>query len=129
MKIEDIRALVELKSGVDLSNPSRKREYVYCRAIYFKLCRTLTKSTLGAIGRSVGRDHASVLHGVKTYDNIICQGYEPEFNRIYHSCKRKLRGDIKVEKAILSSSLDELKEYVRDVSRRINELEEVFSSL
>ena len=44
---------------------SRKRENVYQRAIYFKLCEDFTRCSLTDIGNSVGLDHATVIHSRK----------------------------------------------------------------
>ena len=126
MKIETIRKLVEMKLEIDLSTKSRKRHYVYGRAIYYQLCRLLTKHTLTTIGDSVGQNHATVLNGFKVYDEVISQGYEPFYNKVYNSCRRKLRGDISVENAILSDSLREVRKYIEGVERRIDEIEEEF---
>ena len=39
--------------------------------MYYKLCREYTLHSLNTIGKSVGKNHASVLHGVKLFDNWI----------------------------------------------------------
>lgn len=49
---------------------SRKRENVYQRAIYFKLCEDFTKCSLTDIGNSVGLDHATVIHSRKIFENL-----------------------------------------------------------
>jgi len=126
MKIETIRRLVEMKLEIDLSTKSRKRPHVYGRAIYYQLCRLLTKHTLKVIGGSLGQNHATVLNGFKIYEDVISQGYEPFYNKVYNSCRRKLRGDISVENAILSDSLREVRKCIEGVERRIDEIEEEF---
>lgn len=55
------------------TNPgSRKREYVEARQISMKLSKMFTTKSLAVIGRSHnGFDHATVLHAIRTVDNLI----------------------------------------------------------
>lgn len=53
----------------DLKSRSRKREVVITRQYYFKRSKEKTKSSLAAIGALVGKDHATVLHGIKAVEN------------------------------------------------------------
>lgn len=55
-----------------LHSKSRKREIVQARQIAMYLSKTFTKSSLQTIGREIGkRDHATVLHAVKTVNNLM----------------------------------------------------------
>ena len=56
-----------------LKNISRKREYVESRFIYFKMCQELKKMGLSDIARSIHpkKNHATVLHGIKTINNLM----------------------------------------------------------
>ena len=53
------------------------------RSIYFKLCRELTFESLDKIGKRVGLDHATVLHGIKIFDTIIDNFWEKELCGTY----------------------------------------------
>jgi len=86
MKLDEIRKLVSLEVGVDITLKTRKREVVYARAIYFKLCREFTMQPLSAIGKEVGRDHATVLHGINIFNDVISE-CEMEYNKIYERVK------------------------------------------
>ena len=96
MGLDDIKHLVERETGIDLSLRSRRRHLVYARFLFFKLARNHTSHTFKDIGRFINKDHASVLHGVKQFDNIIRE-YEDELYKIYIKIdticktKRKLR--------------------------------------
>lgn len=48
---------------------SRKQEVVQCRQMFFKNAKETTNASLAKIGKLVNRDHATVLHGIKTVDN------------------------------------------------------------
>jgi|TARA_S200002703_G_scaffold64487_1_gene55799 hypothetical protein len=97
MKIKDILALVQKETGLDLSIPRRNRERVYARALFFKLARRHTYHSLSQIGALIGKDHASVLHGIRIFDNVIVE-YEKDLYDTYKkmevicSKKRALKG-------------------------------------
>jgi hypothetical protein len=57
--------------GIDIRSRTRMIDYVEARAIYYNLCRNRYDFTLFRIGREVDRDHASVAHGLKLYDNLM----------------------------------------------------------
>lgn len=55
----------ELK--INLRENSRRRDVVVARAVYYQLAfKDLRLATLTRIGKSLGKDHATVLHGIKT---------------------------------------------------------------
>tara|TARA_R100000781_G_scaffold55563_2_gene36150 strand:+ start:2492 stop:2905 length:414 start_codon:yes stop_codon:yes gene_type:complete len=68
--IVQIKLAVSKELGLNLSKNTRNRSYVYGRAIYFKLCKEFSHATLFEIGKSVGREHASVIHGLNVFDMI-----------------------------------------------------------
>jgi hypothetical protein len=88
ISISQISHAVSKELGLSLSRNTRKREYVYARAIYFKLCREFSHATLSSIGKSVRRDHASVLHGLFVFDvmalhkDTILSSYSKIRNRL-----------------------------------------------
>ena len=86
MKLNEIRKLVSLEAGVDISLKTRKREGVDARARDFKLCREFTMQPLSSIGREVGLNHATVLHGINVFNDIISE-HEMEYNKIYERVK------------------------------------------
>ena len=71
MNKDTIKQIVENYFEISISRNTRKRQYVEARAIYFKLCRIFTQLSLEQIGKSVNRDHASVLHGVKSINTWV----------------------------------------------------------
>ena len=71
MNKDTIKQIVESYFDLSISRNTRKRPYVEARAIYFKLCREFTNFSLEQIGKSVNRDHASVLHGIKSIDTWV----------------------------------------------------------
>ena len=71
MNKETIKEIVENYFEISISRNTRKRQYVEARAIYFKLCRDFTQLSLEQIGKSVNRDHASVLHGCRSINTWV----------------------------------------------------------
>ena len=85
MRLEKIKEAVEIQIDEQLNNKTRKREMVYARAVYFKLCKQHTRASLSRIGKSVEKDHATVLHGIKIYNDLI-EKYEDlsEYREMYN---------------------------------------------
>ena len=71
MNKETIKEIVESYFELSITRNTRKRQYVEARAIYYKLCRIFTQLSLEQIGKSVNRDHASVLHGVRSINTWV----------------------------------------------------------
>jgi hypothetical protein len=68
-KLERIKNLIMIESGVDISERSREREIVEMRAVYYKLLREVHHLSLTRIARSIGYNHATVLYALNNYDN------------------------------------------------------------
>ena len=83
MKPEKIKNLVESELGIDITSKSRKRELVYARAIYFKICKDRTNLSLKDIGKTMQLDHATVLHAITNIFPAF-EMYNPEYMDIYN---------------------------------------------
>jgi len=84
--INKIRKEVEQATMQDLSSRRRQRELVYARAIYFKLCKEKTTSTLKRIAGTLGVNHATVLHAINNVFPLIKRD-EPYLYEIYSRIK------------------------------------------
>lgn len=73
-----------------LKSKSRKREIVLRRQITMTLCVELVpEAPLAIIGGVLGeKDHATVLHAIKTVNNLIVNNVEA--NALYFTCRKKL---------------------------------------
>ena len=60
-----LEAVVREVTRTDVRSQSRHRPNVEARAIYFHLCKQFTSLSLYEIGKTMGKDHATVIHGVK----------------------------------------------------------------
>lgn len=81
-----IKEFVEEKTGLKLDTKSRKRKIAEIRFVCFKLTKELTKNTLSSIGEPYKRDHASVLHGIKQFDDLSNQYDFEESKKLYEYC-------------------------------------------
>lgn len=93
-----ILGLISARSGISietLKQQERGKRYITdVRKCYFKLAKELTKLSFSSIAFFIGgRDHATAIHGIKTFDNLY---KDPSFKAriIYDSVKEQLeRGD------------------------------------
>lgn len=67
MSVERIKEHIE-KYNLDV--PCRKREVVYKRMYLFKYLQQMEGMSLTAIGNLFNKYHATVIHGLRTYDNV-----------------------------------------------------------
>jgi chromosomal replication initiation ATPase DnaA len=91
-KILEIVSEVANEPIEKIVSKSRKREVTYPRFAIMKLSREYTKDGLIKIGRLLGgRDHTSVLHGIRTMNDFIdTKDIQPLESAIYFSAKQKL---------------------------------------
>jgi len=82
-QIKAIQSAVNKTTRADVKAPNRKRKNVDARSIYFRLCRELLQLSTPDIGRTVGKDHATVLYGLKQFK--ILYDTDREYARMYNS--------------------------------------------
>ena len=97
MELKQIRKIVENHTKIDIGDKSRIQKFVYTRAMYFYLCREYTLFSLKEIGESIGKNHATVIHGIKLFNDWISEheyAYIRKYEKIEHDIqvKFKVRG-------------------------------------
>jgi len=55
----------------EFKSKSRERYIVEARHLYYWLLRKKTNYSLSTLGKMLGKDHATVLHSIKTWDNML----------------------------------------------------------
>jgi len=71
ISLKKIRQIIDSYFDCDTTRKTRLREIVYARQMGMYFARELTTNSLAEIGREFGgKDHATVLHGVKTINNL-----------------------------------------------------------
>lgn len=66
-----IYKIVEDYFSIDLDTKKRTRESVDARNLYYKLCKEFIYISNRIIGEKVNRDHATVIAGTKSINNLI----------------------------------------------------------
>jgi len=126
MNKEMIREFVEDYYGLVISVRTRKQETIKARFMYYKLVRSNTKLSLDAIAKSLGYDHASVMHGVKQMnswiatDRMIKNDYRVLQNKINNV--NNIAEDIEEDTTALVLEYAKLKELVRELSFERDEI-------
>jgi len=83
MRTTAIRKLVEGELGYEIGGKTRKRQVVYGRAIYFKICKDRTNFSLQGIGETLNVHHATVLHSIRNIFPAF-EMYNPKYMEIYN---------------------------------------------
>jgi len=78
--LEYFKSVVNNICGLDINNPTRQKDYVYARTMYYGLARKYSFYSLDVIGDSVGKDHASVLHSLKNLERDIINNDDKHWN-------------------------------------------------
>ena len=94
---------------------TRKREYKMLRWVYYKLSMDYSTAGCSAIAKSMGQDHATVLHCIKNFDNEL--PYERNIEELYR----------KVENIYVSEVKDV--RTINDINDRILELKNTIAVL
>jgi len=102
---------------------SRKREIVDSRMIYFAVARNLGGYTLSELGKSVNRDHATVMYAIRNYDHL--SSYDETMKHKYYKASIIFRTLEYKPKAERIGLIDTLFESNRKLRQRIAELEEL----
>ena len=81
--ISSIVNAVVKSTGIEFSkiqSPTRKRQILYARHLFCYFTRKLTKLSLQEVGDIVNRKHETVMHAVKTVENLL--SYDKQFIKI-----------------------------------------------
>lgn len=90
--------------GIDIDEPTRIEKYVEARMIYYWLCYYFTNMNLSKIAKTVNKNHATVLHGIKNFPIFMetDKDFKEKFLAIYETLKEE------VQKKTEQMSLQEL---------------------
>lgn len=97
--LELIKIAIENVTNCDINNPTRKVQYIQARTLFYHFARK-NKYTLQAIAEYVDKNHASVIHGLKKFEQDL------EYDFVYRGHYRdvlELLGSIEVEDVVDTS--------------------------
>jgi hypothetical protein len=83
-----LRSTIQIVSGCDIKNKSKKTDFVYARMVFYVLMRN-QGCTFQSIGDYVGKDHATVLVGIRQFYNLITQ--DKYLKDVYFECSRSFK--------------------------------------
>jgi hypothetical protein len=110
---------------IDIERRTRKREVVEARYMYYEICR-MRRMSLNEIGQSVGKDHATVLHGTKRF-KILCE-VDVNFRENFESLKTivDFRSSRKVSPSMSGKSLShQLADALNLIEKLENEIDDL----
>jgi len=91
--LQVIREAVETITSCDVVIRTRQVEYVQARSIFYKFARE-NKQTLQAIGKFLDRDHATVIHSLKKFEQDV--QYDSAFRAKYNAV-RDILGNLDIK--------------------------------
>lgn len=77
---KEIIDFINTELNIDIRKKKKTNEYVFARTVYYKLAKELTNLPISEIGRQVNKDHCSVLHNLRNFDEVIKR---KELKKIY----------------------------------------------
>lgn len=93
---EKVRKAIQKVTRVDIQEKTRRYEIIESRMIYYKILRD-KGFTLQEIGDSLEKNHATVLHSLKVFDDIV--GIDKDLKRKYYEVVNQL-SDLKIKKYV-----------------------------
>lgn len=88
MITSELKKIIKEETNIDLENKEvltcRDRDFVEARGIYYKLLRKYTNMTYLKIGKTVNKNHATVLHAAESFPYWLKQdeGLLNTYNKI-----------------------------------------------
>jgi len=81
---KEIIEFINAELNIDITKKKKTNQYVFARTLYYKLAKELTNLPISEIGREVNKDHCSVIHNLKNFDEVVKR---KELKKIYDTFK------------------------------------------
>jgi len=95
-----LRDITQEVCKADPMKKTRKREVVYARMIMYKVLKSFHKHTATSIGRMFGKNHATILHSINQFDNMV--SYDDWLNNRFHCVMSEYTKEISLQKEIIA---------------------------
>lgn len=126
--LKEIMKLVSEQYGLDITQTNRRKDLVMARWVYYKLCRDFTPASLAEIGKSLNKNHATVLHGLKGFENWQLQkSYYADHIEIYEKISQLYEKKHKKPETLIDRVRREKQEVLeihRDITKKYEQLKE-----
>ena len=63
-KLETLQKVIESRLDIKLKKNTRKKEYIFARALFYALAYDGKRFTYTTIGKYMGKDHTTFLHSI-----------------------------------------------------------------
>lgn len=126
MELNQIKKLLIKEFDNDFTLKNRKQEYVYQRSIYFRLCREFTTLPLCDIAASLDKNHATVIHSFKVFNNLELWG-EHRLLEVYQRVRFKINQTHK--KRYIKNSIKSKKDRYHSLLHRHINLKQKYADL
>lgn len=92
-KYKYIKKEINKYFNIKIENETRQREYVEARMIYYWICYYFTNMNLTQIARTLGKNHATILHSIRNFPDFIetDKEFKQKFLGVYDLIKKKLK--------------------------------------
>lgn len=88
--IEIVKSLLINESGIDITKRTRHRNVIELRSLFYNIVKEVSPiSTYSAIGKSVGVNHATVLHSLQMFD--VYSKYNKQLNELKDNVVRRFK--------------------------------------
>lgn len=128
LQLQRIEKFVNSSLGIKINQITRERPIVYGRDLFYALAKKCTDLTLAKIGLFFGKegeyltkDHATVLHGIKVFNNVLL--LEKKYKDLYNSYIFKYLEDLYKKDVITeftNQNVHELVEYKEQALTKLN---------
>lgn len=99
MELEYILKQVNDSLEIDINTSTRKRDFVQGRFLFMKLAKELNpRVSYSKIGQVLKKNHATVMHGIKTMDDIIKFKQDKELINTYNEMYNELNNQLIISK-------------------------------
>jgi hypothetical protein len=103
MKLEYLVKKVNKHFECDIKTNTRERDIVMARGAFFWLAKHVSKKSVKKIGEAVGRDHTSVVYGLRNFNDWL--RFDLFFKSEFQSLKIQILSEFKTEKLTPESML------------------------
>jgi hypothetical protein len=124
----ELKRVIKEVTGIDVNKTSRKREVVEARAMYYKILKQIDKKkSLASIAQSVGKNHATVIHSLNSYDSF------EQFNPTLRLFKKEVLSKLNLKSELIdnhkSDVIQNLKVEIINLNQEIENLQETITKL
>lgn len=133
MITSELKRIIRKETNIDLENKDvlicRDRDFVEARAMYYNLLRQYTNMTYTKIGKTVNKNHASVLHACNSFEYWLKQ--DEGLLNVYTKIKEQFRKYLGYEKADkkLEYNLEILLENYLELKRQYEQLKDKYQNI